>query len=247
MRKAKDEKPQAEYGLLGIFAGLALVGLFSVACASYVEAYRLRDSQFYFTKRHILYLVVSLVGAFFCSRFKPGSWKPVVCYIFFGVTAVFALMVFIPGMGVTVNGAQRWVQIGPLQIQPSEFLKLGMIVGMAAWLTTRKGNPRRLSPGFFIGSLMMVLSATIVLKQDDLGTVLVLLLTGYSLLVAAGARSQYLLGLGGLLVLLAVGAVVTKPYRIERVKAWLAPWEHKRDESYQVTQSFYAFGEGGWR
>ncbi|MCC6483535.1 MAG: putative lipid II flippase FtsW [Armatimonadetes bacterium] len=245
MSESMEGRGRPENGIIAVFLLLAFLGLVSVACASYVEAGRNVGSQSYFTTRHAGFLLIAALVAYGCARIPSSGWR-VLSFGIYLLALFLSLAVLMPGLGASANGATRWLKLGPVKVQPSELLKLGVILAMSAYLTTRSGSTRRLFPGMAGALSLMGLPALIVLKQDDLGTAIVLMLIGIALLFAAGTPKRYMaLTLAGI-TLLGCAAIIHAPYRQDRVKAWLDPWRHKADEGYQNVQAYYAFGQGGW-
>jgi cell division protein FtsW len=150
----------------------------------------------------------------------------------------------LPGIGVTVNGAKRWIGAGPLQFQPSELAKLALVLYAVKFLAEKPGrvrDPRQLVPLLSVFGLACVLVAT----QPDLGTALVVALTLVCLLIAAGmSRRHLLLGLGAGAGLVVIFALI-EPYRRARLTAFLHPWSHASTSGFQAVQGQIALGSGG--
>ncbi|MGQ9808465.1 MAG: FtsW/RodA/SpoVE family cell cycle protein [Armatimonadota bacterium] len=230
--------------VLVVYGVLALLGTFFMASASYASAARNLGTPYYFVLRHILFLAVSGAVFFFLCRFREPLWRAV------GLPAfglLLALNAWTAVYGVEANGARRWLKFGPVTLQPSEFLKVALVLALAFWLSSQAGNVRRFWPGFGVAMLMTLMAAAVVVAQSDLGTALVILGAGLTVIFCAGAHLRHVfLALAGMSAVVAV-LIRVQPYRMERVYAWLEPWKHKSDEAYQVVQSFYAFGQGGWQ
>lgn len=236
-------RPQV--GLLVIVLMIICAGLFFVASSSYEQARVENRGPYHYFIYHSIWLVLGSVVFLGTALIRVSTWERLSWLAFLATLGLSALVVATP-LGVNVNGATRWLALGPFQIQPSEFLKLGLILGLSWWVTRRVGSPAKLWPGFLVSCLALLSAAGVVMKQDDLGTCLIILLVACVILMASRVRVNYMAALGTLLLVAAVLFVVTKPYRMDRVYAWLDPWKHKSDQSYQVVQSFYAFGLGSW-
>jgi cell division protein FtsW len=154
------------------------------------------------------------------------------------------LLVKLPGVGVSVNGARRWLGAGPLQFQPSEVAKLALVLYSAKILARRPGrlrHPRQVGPLLLVAGTAILLVAS----QPDLGTALVLTFTTATLLVAAGMPVRYLaIGAAGAGVLIAMYAL-SADYRRDRLMTFLDPWAHAGDEGFQSVQGQIALGSGG--
>lgn len=154
------------------------------------------------------------------------------------------VLVKLPGFGVTVNGARRWLGAGPLVFQPSELMKLALVLYAAKLLAERPkilNHPRNLMPLLLVAGSAVLLIAS----QPDLGTALVICFTMASMLVAAGMPIRWLAsatGAGGLLVLM---YAMSAAYRRDRLMTFLDPWAHAGDEGFQAVQGQIALGSGG--
>jgi cell division protein FtsW len=154
------------------------------------------------------------------------------------------VLVKVPGLGVSVNGARRWLGAGPLQFQPSEVAKLALVLYAAKILAHRPGrlkHPRQITPLLLVAGLAILLVAS----QPDLGTALVICFTLCALLVAAGLPVRYLLiGAGGAAVLVLLYAL-SADYRRARLTTFINPWDHAGDAGFQAVQGQIALGSGG--
>ena len=151
----------------------------------------------------------------------------------------------VPGVGVTVNGARRWLGAGPLVFQPSELAKLALVLYAAKFLAQKPrkiSTPRAVTPVLMVAGTMILLVAS----QPDLGTALVIAFTLSALLVAAGFPVRFLgIGAGGAALLITVFAIV-EPYRRARLTSFLDPWSHAGDAGFQAVQGQIALGSGGF-
>jgi cell division protein FtsW len=150
-----------------------------------------------------------------------------------------------PGIGVEVNGARRWIGAGPLQFQPSELLKLALVLYSARLLALRPDRVQTLrgvaSPLLVVAGLGCLLVAT----QPDLGTALVIVFTVGAMLIAAGMPMRYLLGMAGVAIVLVGLFAIIEPYRRARLTAFLDPWSHPGTSGFQAVQAQIALGSGG--
>ena len=197
-----------------------------------------------FLKRYLLLGGTGLVAMHVVSRLGTGvvrSLTPVALLGSFALTAA----VLVPGVGVSVNGATRWLGAGPLQFQPSELLKISLVLYAAQLLAARPNGLRTL--GGLCKPLLLVVAAAcaLLLAQPDMGTAIVVCLSIGALLVAAGARLRDLATITGVLSLLAFVVAVVEPYRRERLTSFLDPWADASDTGFQAVQAMIAMGSGG--
>jgi cell division protein FtsW len=230
--------------LLLVVCTLLGVGLVMVASASMHLGAR-EGSALRYVDRHLLALLLGGGGATLVYMTPVAWWERASTWVYF-VGLGLLLLVFVPGLGRAANGAMRWVAVGPLSLQTSEFMKLFIVLYMASYVVRRQMEVA-LSVWGFIKPLILLLAACgLIMLQPDFGTTAVLLATAFGLLFLAGAPLWQF----GLLISLAAGAlsalVYFSPYRMARVTSFLNPWEQARDAGYQLTQALIAFGRGEW-
>src|SRR5215216_188372 len=202
------------------------------------------DPSFYL-KRYLICGLIGLVVMHAASRHGLQLIKgltPLLLIASFVLTAA----VMVPHVGVTVNGATRWLGAGPLQFQPSELLKVSIVLYAAQSLAARPRATKTLR-GLFNPLLIVVGAACLLLlKQPDMGTALVICLAIGMLLVAAGTPVRLLGGIFGTLVALAVLVALVEPYRRERLTSFLDPFSDAGDTGFQAVQALTAIGSGGF-
>ncbi|MGV6806629.1 MAG: putative lipid II flippase FtsW [bacterium] len=224
---------------------LLCLGSVMVASASISFAEHTFGDAFYLFKRHLMYLSIGALA--FAGVFSI----PVTFWYRHGLTLLFVAvlllsLVLIPGIGRRVNGAQRWIPLGIVNLQVSELAKMAMIVFIAGYLDRcqvllRENSKEILRP---VGILGLV--AALLILEPDFGSVVVLAGTVMGMLFIAGMRLwQFLLMAGGAAGALASLAVLS-PYRMQRLVAYLDPWADQYNTGYQLTQSLMAFGRGEW-
>jgi cell division protein FtsW len=202
------------------------------------------DPSFYL-KRYLMCGALGLVLMHAASRHGLKLIKgltPLLLIASFVLTAA----VMVPHVGVTVNGATRWLGAGPLQFQPSELLKISIVLYAAQSLAARPRATKTLR-GLFNPLLIVVAAACLLLlKQPDMGTALAICLAVGMLLVAAGTPVRLLGGIFGTLVALAVLVALIEPYRRERLTSFLDPFSDAGDTGFQAVQALTAIGSGGF-
>ena len=244
-RARKRAKPPLEYSIL-YTATLCLLaaGAVMVYSASSAESLQSGGDAAGYLKRYLLFGALGLLGMHLVSR---GSLKVArnATPLILGAGFVLTVLVMVPGVGVTVNGATRWLGAGPVQFQPSELLKVGLIVFAAGVLASRKSVLA--SVGNMFKPLLLVVGAAfvILLKQPDMGTAMVICFAMFALLVAAGARMRHLATIGGTLAAVATLLAIVEPYRRERLMSFLDPWSDAGDTGFQAAQAMIAIGSGG--
>ncbi len=202
------------------------------------------SKQFYFLKRHLLTLLISLMGMAFFYRMELKRLSRL-SGVFLVLAFFMLLAVFVPGLGEQRNGAIRWLKLWPSRFQPSEFVKFAMIVYLARYLSERE-NSLSEKRVFVQPLLIMALFQVVMLKQPDFGSAFTLGVLTVTMLFLAGAPIRYLASLA-LLSAPAVLYLLMTPYRMKRILAFLNPWADPYNSGFQLIQSLVAIGSGGIR
>jgi cell division protein FtsW len=159
---------------------------------------------------------------------------------------VFTALVFIPRIGFTHGGATRWLAIGGGTIQPAEFLKIGFVIYFSAWLSGIKDKVSDIKSGIIPYLVLVGLCGAILIKQPDIGTLIVIAITGLAMLVAAGLPWKHFFGLIVFGILVFALLITVKPYLRDRAMTFLDPNRDPTGASYQIQQSLIAVGSGGF-
>jgi len=215
-----------------------------VYSASAVKAFHDFGDQFYFLKRQAIFAGLGLVSMLFLSRVNYSLWKktaPILLLICFGLL----LLVLIPGIGNVRGGARSWLGIGSFGIQPSEFMKLAMVIFLAKWLSIEQQKITQFTKGLLPPLALVFVAFGLIMLQPDLGTGAVMVGASMILIFTAGARLAHLGGLAMIGVVGFVGLVIAAPYRLKRITFFLDPWADPLGGGYQIIQSLFAIGPGG--
>lgn len=241
-RQAAADRPL----LLSIFSLLG-IGLITIASAGVAYGKVRFGDEYFFLKQQILGLVIGLIFMFIASRIDYHFIKRFVVPIFFSAI-IFLVLVFIPGFGTTVYGAARWIEFGPISFQPSEVMKLAIILYLAAWLSGKQQEKR--NADFFEGYIPFIailsLVGFLIIKQPDTGTLGLIFCIALAIFFVSGANLSHILltilgGIGALIVLIRIA-----PYRMERFLVFMNPNHDPLGSGYQLKQALLALGSGGW-
>lgn len=198
----------------------------------------------YFLKRHLIFLGIgflSMISLMIIDyRILRKIAKPLM--IFSGILLV---LVLIPGIGTMTSGARRWIRFGGFGFQPSEFVKLTILIYAADYLARKKTEIKSFVYGFCPIMMVLGLVCLLIVKEPDLGNSVLTALVVFVLLFIAGARMRHLGSLGLVLVPAFVFLVYTAPYRMRRIVAFLDPWQDSQGAGFQLAQSQIALGSGG--
>jgi cell division protein FtsW len=232
---------------------LLALGLVMVYSSSIAMAEASRHTGFrpwYFLVRHGLFLVVGLAAAALAFQVPMKAWQRLAPWLFVAGAALLVL-VLIPGIGKSVNGSRRWLPLGFVNVQPSEFMKLAVVlyaasyaVRKAAFLHARQPLRQTLARGFAPLFAVMVAIGGLLLLEPDFGAFVVIVAIAFGILFLGGLDLRLFVGLSALLPF-ALGAIlVAAPYRLQRLTAFLDPWSDPLGKGYQLSHSLIAFGRG---
>jgi len=224
--------------------GLLSIGIVMVFSSSAVVAYARTGDSYYFLKKQLLWGMLGLVCMFITMRADYRGWrkwsKP-----FFFLSIILLLAVLVPGIGTVINGARRWISLGPLQFQPSEICKLAMVLFLADLLAKNPEKVRCFWKGFIPVLALIVVVFALIMGEPDMGTGMVISGTAMIMIFTAGARLGHLgLIMSGVFPALWF-LIKEEPYRAERLFAFLNPWKDPLDTGFHIIQSLFALGSGG--
>src|SRR3954452_16003056 len=199
----------------------------------------------YYLKRYVMFGLAGLVLLHLASRHGLRVIRALTPVLLVG-SFVLCVAVMLPGIGVTVNGATRWIGAGFLQFQPSELLKVSIVLYAAQLLASRPESVRTVAT--MTKPLLLVVGAAcgLVMKQPDMGTTMVVCFAVVALLVAAGTPMRNLALIGGALLFLATILAIAEPYRRERLFSFIDPFADPGGSGFQAVQALTAIGHGGF-
>lgn len=240
---------QLDFPLLFAIALLCAFGLVMLFSASYYYAQNTaatRYDGFFYLKSQAMYLAVGLVAMYVVSRVDYHFFDKIRVFALVG-TLLLMLLVLVPGLGVSRNGAQRWLGIPGtgFTFQPSELAKFALIVYMAGFMSRRPQAMKNLTKGVFPMLFIMGAFGLVLLLQKNMSMMVILLMTGVVMLFLGGAEIKHLLLLAGIALPILVVAVLMEDYRQSRVLMFMDPWESTEKGAYQLRQALIALGAGG--
>jgi cell division protein FtsW len=251
-RERSDRAPIRSYltappdaALFAIVATLVGIGLVMVFSASSATAYAEHGDIAYYVKRQLVWLAIGLVAALTVYRIDLLRLKRAAPILLLGAIAGLVL-VFVPHVGVGVNGGRRWIGMSALSFQPSEFAKLALVVYLAAVLSVRGDRITSLARGLFPLCVPVGIMALLVLKEPDMGTASLLAFVSFAMFFAAGARVFHLIAIVAATAPIAAISVLASPYRRARIFAFVDPWKDPQNTGFHIVQSLLALGSGGF-
>lgn len=232
----KIEKNKIDKSLFILTIVLTILGLLAVADASSPQALSEFHDPYHYFKQQIMWAGVGFAALIFGAIVNYKVWEKIAGYMFTG-TIILLILVLIPGLGLKVLGARRWLYFGPIGFQPSEIVKLTLSM-MGAKLFSDKKH-------YFYPAAMLGFVAFLVMLQPDFGTTLVILAVGAVQIFVAGIPWLVFLGLSGLVVISGILVVLTSDYRRQRLMTFLQISADPLGSSYHITQVLIAMGSGG--
>lgn len=241
MKKSKDSP---DLLIVIITFALLTIGLVMVYSASAIWAEYKFDDAFYFFKRQLIFAGLGIIAMFFIMNIDYWIWKKYSKPIIIGCF-IMLILVLIPGIGVVRNGSQSWIGVGSFVIQPSEFMKLGMIIFLAKFLSENQKYITTVKKGLLPSLGLAGIAFGLIMLQPDLGTGTVMIGTCVVMIFISGARIMHFAALGIVALGGFVALIISAPYRLQRITSYLDPWEDPLGSGFQIIQSLYAIGPGG--
>ena len=230
--------------LLVTVVALVGLGVVMVASASTSQAARATGDPLYYFWRQGFYALVALAAGGMATRLAVAGWARLSApLLLFGMLLL--TLVLVPGIGREVNGSMRWIGFGVFNLQPSEPMKLFVVLYMAGYLVRRAHEVRASLVGFIKPVVVLALIALLLLLEPDYGATVVLFATALGMLFLGGvllAFAGWVLAIGGLLGVMVLAA----PYRVERLLSFVDPWDDPFGKGFQLTQALIAIGRGEW-
>jgi cell division protein FtsW len=239
MNRKKEELPKTKNHIILLVTTLVMsfVGLLFVFESSTAESFVLFGNQYHFLVQHSIGLAIGLI-ALAIGIFVPSKLWIKTSLIWYIVGITLLILVFIPGIGLSLNGARRWISIGSIRFQSIEFFKFSLIVFFSSWLNKHQ----RFGPFLFLTAIPSIL----IILQPDLGSLLLLLSIAAGMFFISGGDIKKLLVLILAGIPVVIIAIVSSPYRLKRLTTFINPESDPLGASFHIRQITLALGRGGW-
>lgn len=229
--------------LLGVVLSLLMLGLVMVMSASVSIAEKEMHDPFFYFWRQSVYVALGLLLAYFVLQSRLVYWERLGPYfLIFGMTLLLVVLM----VGREINGSVRWLAMGPFNLQPSELIKLFVIVYLAGYVVRRGEEVRNTIKGFLKPMAVVGVIGGLLILEPDFGAVVVITATVLGMMFLAGVRLWQFAVLFAVMLVGMAGVAISSPYRVERLTSFLNPWADPFDSGFQLTQALIAFGRGEW-
>jgi cell division protein FtsW len=241
----KNKKEKADHILFWTVIVLLVFGLVMIASAGVAYSKIRFDDAYFFFKRQLLFgILPGLIILYLTQKINYTFWKKISFPLFILSVALLTL-VFIPGIGSKLYGASRWIQLGGFSFQPSEMLKLSLILYLAAWLESRGERIKDFFEGLTPFLMVMGIVSFLLIKQPNMGTLGIIIFVALIMFFISGSSlwHMFLMGIAGVTAFFIL--IKTEAYRMNRFLVFLHPELDPRGIGYQINQALLAIGSGG--
>ncbi len=244
--RRRDELPgRFDLGVLLAAGALASLGVIMVASSSIAIADGHHVGPFYYLTRHLVFLALGLGLAILMTRIEL-EWLEQNAFVLLLLAIILLLLVFVPGLGLRINGARRWIRLGFAGFQSVEAVKLMFIVYLASYLVRHRDNVQRSMFGVIKPLGVALILVGLLLMQPDFGSAALIIAVTVGMVWLGGARMRNLFYLAIPAMPAIAWAAMTSDYRVKRLTSFLNPWAHPFDDGFQLTQALIAIGRGEW-
>jgi len=223
---------------------LIILGLIMIYSASFIMSYQKTGDTAYYVKRQFLWIIIGLTSMISISRIHYSRYRDYGRLILLASIASL-LFVAVPGIGVKLNNARRWISFGYLNLQPAEFAKVAWIIYLSTSISAKQDRIKKITTGFLPHMFWCATIAVLLLLEPDFGTTFMIGLLTMLMLAVGGVPLRHLIALAPVAIAGFYHFVYQVPYRWERITAFMNPWTDPLDSGYQLIQAWIAVGSGG--
>ncbi len=230
-----------------VLASIALIvlGFLMVSSASLHLGAKLTGDLFYYPLRQLIHIVLGLFAGVAVCMIPMNFWEKSGQTLFF-IGLFLLVIVFIPGLGVKVNGSTRWLSLAGIRIQVSEVVKFFVVIYMAGFVARHHDFVKQSAYALVKPLCLLSAACALLLLEPDMGSAVVILVIAMAILFLAGAQLKQFMLLALIVIVAVVLAVLFSGYRMTRVTSFLHPWDDPFGNSFQLVQALIAFGRGEW-
>ncbi|MFT5274164.1 MAG: cell division protein FtsW [Saprospiraceae bacterium] len=235
-----------DFGLAVVVSCILLLGVVMVYSAGIAKGSREFALHTAHIVKHGVHVGVGLIAMAMIIRFLRLDWVQAMSGVLLLVGLVLLAALFVPGVGMEVNGSTRWMQIAGVRLQPAELIKLLCLMYIADYYARKQSNVHLFKVGVLNIGLPILVVCGLLLAQPDFGTTVVILATTGGLMYLAGVRIGYFIGVFLCIAVAMALIAYLEPYRVDRLMVFQDPWADPFNKGFQLTQSLMAIGRGGW-
>jgi cell division protein FtsW len=228
-----------------VLLGLGLVMVYSASIAIAEGGRGTGHQSMYYLMRHGIYIALSVAMGVIVFQVPSRVWQQAAPY-FFMLGVVLLALVLVPGVGREVNGSRRWLSLYVVNLQPSELMKLAVLMYAADYTVRKAAFMDSFRKGFLPMLMVMLLTGGLLLREPDLGAFAVIAAVAMGILFLGGMSWRLFAGLIVMLVIGFVALILASPYRLQRVIGFMDPWADPYGKGYQLSHALIAFGRGEW-
>lgn len=228
--------------ITALLIGIGAIMIYSSTSVITPQFARRNITPFFYFKRHMFTMLIGVIFMFAAFKVDTDTLKKMAIPLLV-LSFILLILVFVPKIGVAAGGAKRWIRLWPSTFQPSELVKLAMVIFLS-WHISRPSYKTDSLASFLVPVSVMVFFQMIFLRQPDFGAAMSLGLLTIIMLISSGLRLRYFMFMAVLLVPVSI-KLIMEPYRLKRVIAFFDPWKDSQGGGFQLVQSFIALGSGG--
>lgn len=236
-----------DLGILCVTAFLLCLGVLMVysATISFSDSPKYHTAPYHFLIRQIINIVIGLIAGFAVYRTPMRVWMRIAPYLA-GVAIFLLIIVLIPGIGRSVNGARRWISLGPMNFQVTEFVKFAVLIGAAAFTVKRQEYMHSVTKGLAPMFIIIAVISGLIGVQPDLGATAVIIAIAMGVLFLGGLDGKIFTAVLILAIAIGFSMIYLSPWRLERMISYWDVWGNAYGKGYQLSHSLIAFGRGEW-
>lgn len=247
--QAHSQKPRimTDFDQSLVWSALLLlsIGLIMIYSASMAIAEAHDNHASYYLLRHSAYLGIGFLAGVITFQIPMQIWQKYIAYLFV-IGVLLLALVLVPGIGHEVNGSQRWISLHVVNVQPSEYMKLFMVLYAADYVNRKAADLNSLIKGFLPITAVLSVVGALLLLEPDFGAFFVISALAMSILFLGGASLKIFIGLIAILAIGFYELILSSEYRMSRVVAFMDPWADPYGKGYQLSHALIAFGRGEW-
>lgn len=236
MLRLKGSKNRLPLTILLAGVLVSCLGLIAIYDASIIDAFRTFGDKYHYVTQQAVRIVLGVILAIITANI-PMKFIKKYSHILYGGTLLLMVAVLIPGIGTKLLGARRWINLGVTVIQPSELLKITLIIYLSKWLETERDLKQFLA--------LLGLNLLLIMLQPDLGTAIITIGVAFMVYYLSGAKIKEIAAFSAVLGVVVCALVLLSPYRMDRLKTFLDPTVDPLGDSYHINQVLYGLGSGG--